>query len=137
MYSLISTQWVHACFAAKAAYHAAATNGYRINSILLIRVNKYMSIYRVFIYLFRVKCENPFKILWSVFMNMNMEIEDYGTEEYLVLTVLAGTVEAYQASFGLWATLAEIYGDEAVDFSPSVPGSLKNPTGNHIVTVTL
>lgn len=70
-------------------------------------------------------------------MNMNMEIEKEGTEEYLVLSVPAGTNEAYQASFGLWVVLAEIYGDEAVDFSPSVSGSMKNPTGNHIVTVTL
>ena len=68
---------------------------------------------------------------------MNMVIEKEGTEEYLVLTVPAGTVEAYQASADLWATLVEICGDEAVDFSPSVPGSLKNPTGNHIITVTL
>lgn len=70
-------------------------------------------------------------------MNMHMEIEDYGTVQYLVLTVPAGTAEAYQASFGLWVALAEIHGDEAVDYAPSVPGSMKNPTGNHIVTVTL
>ena len=69
---------------------------------------------------------------------MNMSIDSYDNgASYLVLEIPAESVEAFQASTDLWATLVEICGDADVDYSAYTPTSLTNQSGNHEIVVTL
>lgn len=68
---------------------------------------------------------------------MKMSIDSYVDASYLILEIPADSVEAFQASADLWATLAEICGDADVDYSAYTPTSLTNQSGNHEIVVTL